>query len=205
MRSSAGVSADNFLLMNLKCLCIAAAFALWICAATVLAQEASPAPRRALPAQLNSGIQNLIPPAPLAPPIEPQQTGIALPHLAMPPVANELTNGVLAFDRELQEATVSLGAPEAKFIFGVTNVCADTVKILGVGTSCGCTVAQLPPLPWELKPKDSGAIPVTMNLAGKSGLVFKTVTVNTDRGQKTLMVKVDIQAPAQQQAAAAAQ
>ena len=44
-------------------------------------------------------------------------------------------------------------------------------------------------------PGVSGAIPVTMNLAGKSGIVFKTVTVNTDKGLKTLTVKVTFEPP----------
>ncbi len=34
-----------------------------------------------------------------------------------------------------------------------------------------------------------------MNVSGKSGVVFKTVTFNTDKGIKTLMLKVTIQPP----------
>jgi len=83
----------------------------------------------------------------------------------------------------------------APFTFHFTNVSSGEISIHGVGTSCGCTVAQLPPLPWKLPPGTNGLIPVTMNLAGKSGVVIKTVTVNTDKGFKMLMLKVTIPPP----------
>jgi len=56
-------------------------------------------------------------------------------------------------------------------------------------------VAQLPTLPWKVVSGTNGQIPITMNLAGKGGVVFKTITVNTDRGWKVLTVKTTILPP----------
>ena len=66
------------------------------------------------------------------------------------------------------------------------------VAILNVHPSCGCTTAQLPPLPWTLAPGTNGQINVTVNIAGKSGTLFKTLNVSTDKGSKILMLKIVI-------------
>jgi hypothetical protein len=95
----------------------------------------------------------------------------------------------LAWDAELKEATVNASQPVAQLVFNFTNISGGDVSINHVGTSCGCTVAQLPPMPWKLSPGTGGAIPVTMNVAGKLGMVFKTLTINTDKGWKMLSVK----------------
>jgi len=95
----------------------------------------------------------------------------------------------------LKETTVAANQPIAQMVFNFTNVSTGEVSINHVGTSCGCTVAQLPAMPWKISPGTSGAIPVTMNVAGKSGMVFKTLTINTDKGWKMLSVKTTIQPP----------
>ena len=41
----------------------------------------------------------------------------------------------------------------------------------------------------------SGQIGFTVNLAGKSGTLFKTVNVSTDKGTKTLMLRINILPP----------
>jgi mono/diheme cytochrome c family protein len=80
----------------------------------------------------------------------------------------------------------------------ITNVVTATnstpvpVTILSVRPSCGCTTAKLPPLPWTLAPGTNGQMEATVNLAGKSGTLFKTLTVNTDKGSKMLMLKITI-------------
>jgi mono/diheme cytochrome c family protein len=51
----------------------------------------------------------------------------------------------------------------------------------------------LPPLPWTLAPGTNGQMEATVNLAGKSGTLFKTLTVNTDKGSKMLMLKITIE------------
>jgi mono/diheme cytochrome c family protein len=69
------------------------------------------------------------------------------------------------------------------------------VAILEVHPSCGCTTAQLPPLPWIIPPGTNGQFGLTVNLAGKSGMQVKTVNVKTDKGSKQLILKINILPP----------
>ncbi len=87
------------------------------------------------------------------------------------------------------------GDPEAHFIFNLTNVSSGEVIVQNVHTSCGCTTAQLPPMPWTLPAGTNSELKINMNLAGKGvGKVFKTITFTTDKGVKQLQVISDIQA-----------
>lgn len=151
---------------------------------------------------------NLQPPSPfpgkveldgsIQPPVQPTEAPRVVQPAPVIPVtapSGQLPNEVIAWDGEQKEATVKLGEVEAHFKFCLTNVSPGEVTILNVATSCGCTAAHLPPMPWKLVPGTNGEINVTMNVAGKSGTVFKTVTVSTDKGNKTLMVKSIIAAP----------
>jgi len=106
--------------------------------------------------------------------------------------AHELTNSILAFDRDVAEVSVTDGAPEARFTFNFTNVSSANLSITNVAVSCGCTAVELPALPWVLEPGEGGRLPVTLEVAGKSGVVAKTLQMRTDRGTKTLMVKADV-------------
>ena len=101
----------------------------------------------------------------------------------------------LVWDSETKATNVEAGEAQAHFTFYFTNVSSLSFTINNVHTSCGCTTAQLPPLPWTLPPGTNGQIGVRVNLAGKSGMVTKTVTVGTDQGTKTLMVKIIIEPP----------
>ena len=83
-----------------------------------------------------------------------------------------------------------------------TNVVTDTnfskpvpVTILNVHPSCGCTTAELPPVPWTIAPGASGEMKFAVNLAGKAGVLFKTVTVTTDKGRKDLMLRITMLPP----------
>jgi mono/diheme cytochrome c family protein len=69
------------------------------------------------------------------------------------------------------------------------------VTILEVHPSCGCTTAQLPPLPWIIAPGTNGQFGLTVNLAGKTGMQVKTVNVKTDKGFKQLILKINILPP----------
>ncbi len=93
------------------------------------------------------------------------------------------------------------GAMRAAHITTVTNVAWVTnsipmpVVITQVHPSCGCTTAQLPPLPWTIAPGTNGEIGLTVNLAGKFGTVVKTVHVATSQGSKDLIIQITILPP----------
>ena len=125
------------------------------------------------------------------------------PVVTTPPVyvpnlshANDpLPDGVLAWD-ELSKATDAAADQQlARFIFSFTNVASGNVVILSVHPSCGCTTAELPPTPWTIAPGTNGQIRLTVDLRGKSGTLFKTVNVSTDKGSKTLMLRINILPP----------
>ncbi|MFZ0828167.1 MAG: c-type cytochrome [Verrucomicrobiia bacterium] len=131
-----------------------------------------------------------------------------------------LPDGVLAWNSLMQEVSVAADAGAAHFTFSFTNLAtiADltqltnfsvsasnltvitnsrpgSVAILDVHPSCGCTTAQLPPLPWIIPPGTSGQFGLTVNLAGKTGTLFKTANVRTDKGFKQLILKITILPP----------
>ena len=127
-------------------------------------------------------------------------------HTSIPPVPSNLPpaplasqrplpEGILTFDAESKETTIKPGELAATYLFLLTNVSPAEVIISRVQPSCGCTTAQLPPMPWKLPTGASGQIPVSMNVQGKSGVVTKTLTVYTDQGQKTLLLKTTIPLP----------
>lgn len=100
----------------------------------------------------------------------------------------------IAFDSSTKEVTVTNGTTEAHFSFSITNISSGDVKVNFVQTSCGCTVAKLPEQPWVLGPNSNGQIQATMQLAGTppGGSKTKTLTVNTDKGNKTLIAKANV-------------
>ena len=106
-----------------------------------------------------------------------------------------LPDGVLAWD-ELTKAVDATNEQEfARFTFTFTNVTAGNVTVLSVHPSCGCTTAELPPVPWLIPAGTNGQIKLTVNLQGKAGTLFKTVTVATDKGKKDLILRINILPP----------
>lgn len=139
-----------------------------------------PAPLAAVPNAPN-GIQP--PPAGFVPP--PPPTGTVAPT----PSGLDL----LHWDSLMKELTPAADAGEAPFIFKVSNPTDQAIVIDHVQTSCGCTVAKLPTQPWVLAPHTNGEISVSVHLAGKSGTIWKTITVfSTNNTQKVLTVKVNL-------------
>jgi cytochrome c553 len=53
----------------------------------------------------------------------------------------------------------------------------------------------LPPLPWIIPAGTNGQIGAIVNFAGKSGTLLKTMTVTSDKGFQTLMLKITILPP----------
>ena len=125
---------------------------------------------------------------------------VALPTAApaapiVVPVTPAPDPNALKWDAETKEYNAKPGEANAPFTFTVTNVSQTTVAITSLRTSCGCTVAQLPTTPYNLEPGSNVLINVSMNLAGKSGSVTKTVNVDSSVGSKVLLVRVNVPAP----------
>ena len=115
--------------------------------------------------------------------------GLCLPGSV---IAANPPSGGLTWDAEVKEAQVEAGARQASFKFWFTNATPNEISIQSARSSCFCTVAKLPSEPWPIAAGSSGAIDVTMDLAGKRGTVTKPVNVVTSAGAKTLQVRVNI-------------
>lgn len=152
---------------------------------------------RLIPTPSDLGLTAPQPTLPATRPIQvrPPQTGAMLPNFPVTPVATApgpLPPNILTWDGDLKESTLKAGEVESLLTFNFTNVSSSDVTISHVQTSCGCTTPRLPQMPWKVAAGMHGQIPVVMNMAGRSGTIFKTVTVNTDKGWKMLTVKTTI-------------
>ena len=111
-----------------------------------------------------------------------------------PPASNPsstITNPLVwdAMEKFAKKEEMNQGA---SFVFWVTNVSSADASILHTESSCDCTVAKMPHQPWILKPGESGALGVKMNLLGRHGRVTKEIFVGTSHGGQTLKVHADI-------------
>lgn len=110
--------------------------------------------------------------------------------------ANEpLPDGILAWDGTLKSVDATNEQPFAEFTFSFTNLSPAIVTILNVHPSCGCTTAELPPVPWQIAAGSNGEIKLKVNLQGKMGMLFKQVAITTDKGMKSLMLRINILPP----------
>lgn len=137
--------------------------------------------------------------APIPPPVQlavnsPPQVATTAPVYVpdLSHASDPLPDGVLAWDNLTQSVDATADQAQAHFTFNLTNISAVIVAIVNVHPSCGCTTAQLPPMPWMLAPGTNGQINLTVNLAGKSGTLFKTVNIATDKGNKLLTLRINI-------------
>jgi len=107
--------------------------------------------------------------------------------------SDHLSDTAIKWDATMLTTNVPADTSSAHFVFNFMNVSPDNVIFGTVHPSCGCTTAQLPPLPWTIfAGTNSQQIGVTVNLAGKFGTVVKTVHVGTDHGSRELIVQIDI-------------
>ena len=109
--------------------------------------------------------------------------------------AASLSNTNLIWDSETKATNIIAGENVAHFTFNFTNVSSSNITILSVQPSCGCTTAQLPPLPWVVAPGTNGQIGIKVSVAATSGTLSKTIAVATDKDSKTLTVKTVIDPP----------
>ncbi len=103
-----------------------------------------------------------------------------------------LPEGVIAWSSLMATTNVSADHDKVFFSFNFTNLTTDKIAIVRVQPSCGCTTAELPPMPWIVPAHQGGTIPVTMDVAGKEGVLFKSLNIVTDHGQKDLYLRVTI-------------
>ena len=101
----------------------------------------------------------------------------------------------LVWDAMIKEYNARPGDTTNMFAFSVTNTSNAEVVINQVRPSCGCTVAELPSNPWKLAPGASGTTYVTMTFAGKTGIVTKSLYVDSTAGAQSLMIRVNIPEP----------
>jgi mono/diheme cytochrome c family protein len=89
-------------------------------------------------------------------------------------------------------STVTNFVAETNLCWVTNHVTPLAITILNVHPSCGCTTAELPPVPWRIAPGTNGQINIKVNLEGKIGTLFKFITITTDRGQKQLDLRINI-------------
>ena len=105
------------------------------------------------------------------------------------------TPELMQWDSESKEASPATGAETAQFTFTATNLSDHDIAITRLVTTCGCTIAKLPPLPEKPFMVRSGAsvpIQVFVDLRGKYGIIKKGILVMTSVGQKSLAVTVNL-------------
>jgi mono/diheme cytochrome c family protein len=101
----------------------------------------------------------------------------------------------LVFDAETKHYDASPGEQVAPFTFNLTNVWTNEIVIYSVHASCQCTTAGLPADPWHIPPNGSGQIKAQVKLAGKMGLITKTLTFTTSVGTRVVYLTVKIPPP----------
>lgn len=129
---------------------------------------------------------------------QPSNATVATTPIYVPDTTHEndpLPDGVLAWNSLELSTNLPANADQAHFLFSFTNISSGMVSILDVHPSCGCTTAKLPNLPWTISTGDNGQVPITVNVEGKNGTFFKSVTFKTDKGMKQLLLKITVAQP----------
>ena len=119
----------------------------------------------------------------------------AQPSSRPPPAFAAPNVPALVFDADTKEYDASPGEEIAPFTFNLTNVWTNEVVVERVQASCGCTTAKLPASPWHIPPQGGGQVHAVVRLAGKMGVITKTLTFYTSAGNRVVNLKVSIPAP----------
>lgn len=96
----------------------------------------------------------------------------------------------LVWDALAKTAAVAPGATQATFSFTATNVSGSDVVLTSVSTSCRCTRAVLPSIPYTIAPRGSVVLQVVVALTSDPADVSQTVFVESTAGACHLDVKV---------------
>jgi uncharacterized protein DUF1573 len=124
------------------------------------------------------GVENPpAPPAPAAPPVPAASATNSLPNTSGPKI--EFATPVYDFGRVRSGDLVKYG-------FAFTNGGDEMLQVTGVQPSCGCTTAG----DWSrnVKPGETGKVPIQFNSANFNGPVFKTISVTSNDKQKPVVV-----------------
>jgi len=89
---------------------------------------------------------------------------------------------ILTWDAAAKVQKATMDERDVGFIFRFQNDTGEEVRIKRADSTCGCTVARLPKLPWVIAPGETGSIPVTMDISGKIGVITKSIILETDKG-----------------------
>ena len=135
--------------------------------------------------------QPVPPPAPQAVRLieAPSEPPAAVPAQQAAPALGVLADNVVAWDAGAKQVTLKAGETEAHFTFNLTNISSGEVTMTGVSASCGCTSAQLSsPLPLKLAPGATSQVVATLAVPAGMPARSSSVTVTTDKGNKTLIL-----------------
>ncbi len=99
---------------------------------------------------------------------------------------------ILTWDAVAKAHNAKPGEQDIGFEFRFQNKTSGEIRIKRADSSCGCTVARLPNLPWIITAGQKGGIPVTMDIRGKTGVITKAITIVTDKGIIPLKARVAI-------------
>jgi hypothetical protein len=103
-----------------------------------------------------------------------------------------LPDGILGWRTLSQTVVVTEGESFAHFTFNFTNLSSNSVTILNVDPTCGCTTADLPSSPWTISGGSSGEIKARVDLTNKIGMVTEYIKIITNEGSKNLTLCIDI-------------
>jgi mono/diheme cytochrome c family protein len=125
---------------------------------------------------------------------------VATPPVYVPDTSHQndpLTDGIIAWNSAMMTTNVPAELDAADFTFSFTNLMDKPLTVLNVHPQCHCTTADVPPTPWTIPPGGNGSFKarVDLNITGHQGTLFKTVTVTTDKGMKSVMMRIEFQPP----------
>lgn len=128
--------------------------------------------------------------APATPP--PQLPGGLAPAPVVAPPRVLMAGKILAHNTDLQEFLADGRKTNISGTFYFTNISGAPITITGARTNCSCTSAHIRPAPWTLAPGEQGEIRADVDISGKVGTLQKPVFLDTDKGFKVFMMKVEI-------------
>ncbi len=99
----------------------------------------------------------------------------------------------LQFQNQVIEHVADVSETDFKGVFEFTNTSKETIEILEVRPTCGCTIAKLDKKIY--KPGESGVIKTTFTYGSREGKQTKIIVVSTDakaNNRIKLTMKIDI-------------